>query len=199
MRSITSRITPVLAVSFALGACGGGSSNFEPPPDPDPPPPDDPPAIGVQQVFTSIAFNQPLAMLQAPGDDSQWFVVERRGRIAMFPNVADPAAGDIETFADLATTVNSNPGEGGLLGMAFHPEFATNDEVFLSYTRGSLESVVSRFTVDVSTGAAYSLMHVRDAKPFRNIDALARSESRGLGSNAITAPPGPTASAINAV
>lgn len=153
MRAITSRITAVIAVASALGACGGGgSSNFEPPPDPQPPPLGDPPAIGVQQVFTSLAFDQPLAMLQALGDDSQWFVVERGGRIALFPNVADPAAGDIVTFADLTTTVNANPGEGGLLGMAFHPEFSTNDEVFLSYTRGNLESVVSRFKVDASTG-----------------------------------------------
>lgn len=155
MRSIFTRLIPVLAASFAtfsLSACGGGGSSSVAPPDPDPPPPGDPPVISVQQVFTSLSFNQPLAMLQAPGDDSQWFVVERPGRIATFPNAADPAAGDVETFADLTATVNANPGEGGLLGMAFHPEFSTNGQVFLSYTRGNLESVVSRFVVDGSTG-----------------------------------------------
>lgn len=151
MRS-TTRIAPVLVSSLAFAACGGGSSNFEPPPDPEPPPPGDPPAIAVQQVFAPLAFNQPLLMLQAPGDDTLWYIVERRGTIAVFPNDSGTVAADVETFANLTATVNSSPGEGGLLGMAFHPDFATNREVFLSYTRGNLESVVSRFTVDAGTG-----------------------------------------------
>ena len=34
--------------------------------------------------------------------------------------------------------------------MAFHPDFASNGKVFLSYTNAALESVVSRFTVDAT-------------------------------------------------
>ena len=171
MRSITTRATPVLAISFVLGACGGSSSSFEPPaPEPPaaacdaatvttqlPPAPGVPaagsPSIAVQQVFTSISFDQPLAMLQAPGDGSRWFVVERQGTIRVFPNDADVAVADVEMFADLRDRVNSGPGEGGLLGMAFHPDFENSGEVYLSYTRGtSIESVVSCFTIDSSSG-----------------------------------------------
>src|SRR5690606_4477385 len=48
-----------------------------------------------------------------------------------------------------------SPTEAGLLGMAFHPDFSTNREVYLSYTRsfGGLESVISRFILDPATGA----------------------------------------------
>ena len=37
-------------------------------------------AIQLQRVFPNLTFNQPLAMTQAPGDSSRWFVVQQRGR-----------------------------------------------------------------------------------------------------------------------
>lgn len=56
-------------------------------------------------------------------------------------------------FVDISGNVESGPNEAGLLGMAFHPDFAMNGEVFLSYTRGGpLTSVVSRFTLDAMSG-----------------------------------------------
>ncbi len=151
-RRSANRVTTIIAV-LALSGCGGGSESFDPPPDTDPPPSGDPPPIAVQQAFTQLAFSQPLAMLQAPGDDTAWYVVERPGNIRVFPNAADASMADVDTFANLTGRVNSGPGEAGLLGMAFHPDFAANGEVFLSYTRGAnLESVIARFDVDSSTG-----------------------------------------------
>jgi uncharacterized repeat protein (TIGR03806 family) len=98
-------------------------------------------SIQLQPVFSSLAFNQPLAMLQAPGDDSRWFVVQKGGTVRVFANTASPTA---STFISL--TVNS-AGEGGLLGMAFHPQWATNRQVYLSFTEGSpMTSVVARYT-----------------------------------------------------
>ncbi|MGH8167693.1 MAG: PQQ-dependent sugar dehydrogenase, partial [Woeseiaceae bacterium] len=144
---------PIAAlVLLALAACGGGSDSFEPPPDEEPPP--EPPSIGVDRVFTQLAFDQPLAMLQPPGDATRWFVVEKAGIVREFPNDPGAALGDVTVFADITDRVDSSPSEGGLLGMAFHPDFDANGEVYLSYTRsvGGLESVVSRFVID-SAGA----------------------------------------------
>lgn len=147
--------------ALALAACDGTGAVFNPPPDdPGPAPPDDPeppaepPPIAVQRVFPQLAFEQPLLMLQAPGDDSRWFVVEKSGFVRAFPNDANASLQDVEVFVDLSLGVDSNFGESGLLGMAFHPGFATNGLVFLSYTRTGaggdepLQSVVSRFEVD---------------------------------------------------
>jgi len=98
-------------------------------------------AIQLQRVFPNLTFNQPVAMLQAPGDDSRWFVLQKGGTLRVFPNTANPTA---STFISL--TVNANS-EGGLLGMAFHPQWATNRQAFLSFTEGSpMVSVVARFT-----------------------------------------------------
>lgn len=138
---------------LSMAGCGGGSDGFEPPPDPDPPPPSEPQPIAVQQAFTQLSFNQPLAMMQAPDDDTAWYVVERPGTIRAFPNTSNPSMAEVELFATLTDRVNSGPGEAGLLGMAFHPEFETNSEVYLSYTRGTpLESVIARFVIDPATG-----------------------------------------------
>lgn len=88
-------------------------------------------ALGVQQVFTSLNFAQPVAMLQAPGDSSRWFVVEQAGRVRVFVN--DPMTPTFTTFVQITDRVD-NGGEMGLLGMAFHPNFPADPRVFLSYT-----------------------------------------------------------------
>lgn len=135
-----------------LGACDSGSVSLNPPQDPGPAPPAEPPPIAVQRVFTQLAFDQPLAMLQAPGDTSRWFVVEKAGVVWVFPNDANASVNDVEVFIDIQNLVNSTPSEAGLLGMAFHADFETNGEVILSYTGtgAGLESVISRFTVDTA-------------------------------------------------
>ncbi|WP_051235291.1 PQQ-dependent sugar dehydrogenase [Marinimicrobium agarilyticum] len=87
--------------------------------------------MSLERAFPGVSFNQPVAMLQAPGDDSRWFVVEQPGRIQMFAN--DPAVSSTNVFADLRERVDDSAAESGLLSMAFHPDFAENGEVFLYY------------------------------------------------------------------
>ena len=102
-------------------------------------------SVQLQRVFQNVTLNQPLAMLQTPGDDSRWYVVQKGGTVRVFANTASPAA---STFISL--TVNSG-GEGGLLGMAFHPQWSTNRYVYLSFTEGSpMVSVVARFTMSAN-------------------------------------------------
>jgi len=90
-----------------------------------------------------------VLLLQPPGDDTKWFVIEQGGLVKTFAN-ADGAS-TVTTFIDLQDRVVSG-GEAGLLGMAFDPDYATNGRVYLSYTAdptvsGSvLESRISRFT-----------------------------------------------------
>jgi len=117
----------------------------------DPPPPASP-ETDVQRVFDQLTFNLPVALMQAPGDNSRWFVVEKSGVVRVFDN--DPNVSSSSVFIDIRGRVDSGPNEAGLLGMAFHPDFAANDQVYLSYTRtGSpLVSVISRFLVDPATG-----------------------------------------------
>ncbi|HET9627433.1 MAG TPA: PQQ-dependent sugar dehydrogenase [Kofleriaceae bacterium] len=92
-----------------------------------------------EQMWPGISFNIPMYMSQAPGDDTHWYVAERGGdsqtngtaKIRSVPVNATSAA-DVKDL--LSVTVNSS-GEGGMLGLAFHPQWPTKPELYLSYTR----------------------------------------------------------------
>jgi uncharacterized repeat protein (TIGR03806 family) len=169
----------VVSLCIVIAACHRSSDDDDTPPPPPPPGPvvglDARPSnltcvapakangsagatIALQRVFPNLTFNQPLAMLQAPGDDTRWFVLQKVNQgtsttasVRAFAN--DPSV--ITTSNVLSLTVNSSS-EGGLLGMAFHPQWATNRQAFVSYTQGSpMVSVVARFT-SADNGATLS-------------------------------------------
>jgi glucose/arabinose dehydrogenase len=133
------------AVALAFVACGGGDGGGGniPPPNPDPPAC----ATGLEtpRAFASLVFDSPVAMTQAPNDGSRWFVAEQGGRIRTFAN--DPDASTAADFVDLRSRVHLS-GEAGLLGMAFHPDFATNGLVYLNFSElvgGVVRSVTAEF------------------------------------------------------
>jgi len=84
-------------------------------------------------------------MFQAPADNSRWFVIEQAGRVRVFANQSNVNA--MSDFIDIRPRVAFG-GELGLLGLAFHPNFASNHRVYLSYTTGSGPHVsrISQFT-----------------------------------------------------
>jgi uncharacterized repeat protein (TIGR03806 family) len=102
--------------------------------------------VALANAFPGLHFDRPVDVLLVPGDDARVFVVEKPGIVKVFPN--DPAASATQDFVDISSRVASTPNEAGLLGMAFHPQFAKNRQVFLSYTApagAGIRSIVSRF------------------------------------------------------
>ena len=101
--------------------------------------------IQLTQMF-NITFDAPILMLQAPGNNDRWYVVEQDGLIKTF--LTNDSSSTI--FADLTDRAVYSGGqdERGLLGMAFHPNFQTNNQVFLYYINNSngLKTIVSRYT-----------------------------------------------------
>jgi glucose/arabinose dehydrogenase len=91
------------------------------------------------QVASGLA--NPTAMQFAP--DGRLFVCEQAGKLRVIKNGALLAA----PFVSLA--VNS-AGERGLLGVAFDPNFATNNFLYLYYTVAStpIHNRISRFTAN---------------------------------------------------
>ncbi|MGQ0600333.1 MAG: PQQ-dependent sugar dehydrogenase [Anaerolineales bacterium] len=77
--------------------------------------------------------------------DGRMFILQRGGVI----RVALPGATQVEATPLLTlTNVNIDEGERGLVGMALHPNFATNGYLYLFYTANTpLRDRVSRFTV----------------------------------------------------
>ena len=105
-------------------------------------------SVSVVEPFPNLpGLNQPTKMLLEPVANPRWFVLEKPGQVVVF----DP---------DNATTLTSylvispirTVSEGGLLGMAFHPNYPATPEIFLSYTIDhtgpNMRSVISRFVLD---------------------------------------------------
>src|SRR5262249_43061143 len=93
------------------------------------------PGFMLKRVFPNLNFNLPTKMVKAPNDPAHWYLVQKSGQVIVFPNVDNTMMKS--TFIDIHTEVNSGPNEAGLLGMAFHPKFAQNNQFFLSYSHPS--------------------------------------------------------------
>lgn len=106
-------------------------------------PPSQAAQIALERLFPELEFDRPLAFVQASEGDA-WYVVEQRGVVMR----VEPDDATATVFIDIRDRVDDGPNEAGLLGMAFHPRFAQNGTVYLSYTGdGSpLVSYVSAFT-----------------------------------------------------
>ena len=103
-------------------------------------------SVATQRVFPNLSFTTPIGMTQAPGEPTnRWYVFEQGGTIQRFEG-ANPTAKTL--WADLRGIVDEAGGEGGLLGVAFHPNYAANGRVFLSYTGAGatpIQSHISEF------------------------------------------------------
>lgn len=106
--------------------------------------------IFAQQVGINLyagGFNNPVSIKHA--NDSRLFIVEKAGVIKIID-----AEQNVNTtpFLNINSLVSNSGGERGLLGLAFHPDYATNGFLFVNYINNSGNTVVSRF----STNAANS-------------------------------------------
>jgi glucose/arabinose dehydrogenase len=93
--------------------------------------------------------------IQNAGDGSgRLFIVEKRGRILILQNnqlLPQP-------FLDIRGEVDSRGTEQGLLGLAFHPQYAQNGQFYVYYIDLSGNSVVARF----------HLLHIQQPYPNHN-------------------------------
>jgi glucose/arabinose dehydrogenase len=93
---------------------------------------DDPPAVGLRPIASGLT--SPIALMEAPDESGRLFIVDQVGLI----RVLTPGGTLLEEpFLDIRDRlVPLNPGfdERGLLGLAFHPQYATNGRFFVYYS-----------------------------------------------------------------
>lgn len=77
--------------------------------------------------------NAPLAMVQPAGDDRK-FVVEQFGRIRIINAAGELEAEPFLDIRNLIVTQWSDFDERGLLGLTFHPDFASNGKFYVAYS-----------------------------------------------------------------
>ena len=127
-------VRPLVAGSLALAAgCGGGSN----PAKQDAAAPVAPLPCGPGSAVTLRKLAAPVGdgamLVTSPPGDPRLFVVEQRGQIRIYDNEQLRPA----PFLDISAQ-NHGPvvagGELGLLGLAFHPQYAQNGQFFVWYT-----------------------------------------------------------------
>jgi len=122
--------------------------------------------IGLQEVASGLT--SPVFATSPVGDSSRLFVADQTGRIRIIENgslLATP-------FLDLSATIpvlNTGFDERGLLGLAFHPNYANNGRFFVRYSvprqgapgepcfgtpRGCHTEVLSEFSVSGNPNVA---------------------------------------------
>jgi glucose/arabinose dehydrogenase len=157
-----------LAVTLALLFSGCGGSYVSPPP---PGPPPGPATFDLQLVASGFA--NPLDIEQPHDASGRLFLVEQGGRIQIVAGDGSRAA---LPFLDVGGHGGfTGGGETGLLGLAFHPGYATNRRFFVNYTRtvaGSLETVIAEFAASAGDPSAADIATEKIllvvAQPFPN-------------------------------
>jgi glucose/arabinose dehydrogenase len=95
------------------------------------------------ELFAS-GLDRPVNIKNA-GDDRLFIAEQETGLIKIInPN------GTVQStpFLDIDAIVSNSGGERGLLGLAFHPDYATNGYFFVNYINNSGDTVISRFSRD---------------------------------------------------
>lgn len=106
--------------------------------------PEPPHAFVSEQVFAGVALSNVTDMVPVPGL-SQWVIAENAGKVWAVANDVNA------TKADVAIDFKAvHPDCDHVYGIAFHPQFSSNRQVFITYTNGDKKddgSRLSRFKV----------------------------------------------------
>ncbi len=121
---------------FLIGGAAAGYAQ-DVPPDP----------AQYQLVDVLGGFNRPLYVTHANDDSGRIFVVEQGGLIWAVQDdnlIKDP-------FLDVSTLVSRDANERGLLGLAFHPQYAENGYFFIDYTDSQGNTAIARYQVSADS------------------------------------------------
>ena len=115
--------------------------------------------VTYQQAFPNLSFEYPVEIQNANDGSNRLFVVEQSGRIKVFQN--NSGTSQQQVFLDLRNQLSFSAGqEIGLLGLAFHPNYAQNGYFYVYHTRQSsvpnvsTEMVLARYQVSSNPNQA---------------------------------------------
>jgi glucose/arabinose dehydrogenase len=130
--------------SSSPAADGGADARGDGPGGGDNGPP--PKVTRIERALPQLSFTRPVDIQYAGDGKAVFYVVEQAGQIKR----VDLQAQSQTTFLDIRGRVDDGGNEEGLLGLAFHPSYAQNGQLFVNYT-DSQGNVIARF--DKKSGA----------------------------------------------
>jgi glucose/arabinose dehydrogenase len=105
--------------------------------------------VRAARAFPNLEFDRPLVLTHAGDGSDRVFVASQLGKVFVLAN--DQQASEAAVYLDIKSRVrySDNENEEGFLGLAFHPRYRENGELFVYYTTTDEPhtSVISRFHV----------------------------------------------------
>lgn len=103
-------------------------------------------SVTLVNAFPRLSFTQPILLTHAGDGTDRVFVVQQTGQIYVFPN--DSAVAATKLFLSIQNKLSALGAEEGLLGLAFHPSYASNGYLYINYTAPNpLRTVIARYRV----------------------------------------------------
>jgi glucose/arabinose dehydrogenase len=181
MESVTTsgarrRLAALLAAAGLLVSVAGPSAATPLPPPVGPTP--NLAAVAIKLVPVATGLNRPVFVTPAPDGSGRLFIVEQSGKIKIL------ASGSVLGTAFLnETRAGPATGEQGLLGLAFHPDFATNRRLFINYTNDDGNSVIREYRASGSNpnvvDPASTRVILRQHQPYVNHNGGMLAFSKG--------------------
>ena len=145
--------------------------------------PPTPPTFGftATNAFPDLLFTNPTCIASPPDETNRLFIIEKRGRIIVITNLLAPTRTVFLDITDRVSTSDSISDEQGLLGLAFHPGYATNRFFYVFYTGNdntgtgtTRHDILSRFSASETNpnqalpGSEIKLLRQKDDAPNHN-------------------------------
>jgi glucose/arabinose dehydrogenase len=156
MLAVSSRLVSLLVLAFGLVVAPGlgpGAQAGQPG--------QDPPEVALEQVADGLT--SPVTMATANDGTGRLFVVDQAGFIRILRPGGTLAPEPFLDLSDRLVQLMPDFDERGLLGLAFHPDFARNGRFFVYYSAPLREGAPDDFNVT----STISEFHVSAADPDR--------------------------------
>jgi glucose/arabinose dehydrogenase len=132
--------------------------------------------VGLEEIAHGLP--RPV-LITHPPNDARLFVIEQRGKIVILDKSGHPRDAPFFTIDGL-----SDGNEQGLLGLAFHPQFATNGRLYVDYTTEDKATHIVEYKVTASDPDRV------DPKTARELVRIEHPYSNHNGGNLIFGPDG---------
>jgi glucose/arabinose dehydrogenase len=118
-------------------------------------PPAGPLRLAVQRVYAGVTLTAAHSILRVPHDTSRWVAVQQDGHVVAFADSASvTTTSNVLDISDRVVFRNVH----GLLGLAYHPNFPTDNRAWLAYTHETSPGViVLRISVFTSADSGVTL------------------------------------------
>jgi len=114
-------------------------------------------SVIVDSAFTNLTIPGAMTVEYPAGDSSNLYYLQRSGQIYRFTNNVSTSQRSLVLDLRSLFSGTTTEGQSGMMDMAFHPDFASNGELYVSYTVPGTNrtSYVARYT-STNGGASFS-------------------------------------------